>query len=610
MADKGKESEPQGTGEGIGSAGPSTLERSPYKGKAPADESDELDLMNIKPSDMEKLIEVKVYRKWTSKNVPDPNPTGLCFILLDRKGSAIQANVQLWDMRQFDSRLQVGSCYRIERFGCKNTENWQRTLPNPITLLLGRYTQVTQIEGDFPEHYFRFTAYNEVGQRADTRDYTLTGTGNTIGVYSDSITDNGNPNDITMYRLHWDCPQSGFPVQTINQIEQPVVIAVSSCWARRYSGGLQLSSTPATYYYLNPQLEEAERIREAYNSMMGQVPWLHIPVPAIEAPNQQAQRQITPLSVLMQTSLESLVQQFTVQAMVLNIDEQMAWYFNRCRTCGNKVSETMPHRHCQQPGMPTVPNYSYCFRMTLGDDTGTIILTCFSPEANTLLASSTVTDLLSYIPEPNPYEIPAVIYDLQNTTHIFHVHLAKGSRRGFPRYILDGAEDAPLPALPPVPQQPHEIIPAQVIETTPQVQEAEQVVPSTSTYSENLQETERPSGTSSITKTPTATEIMTTDITPPPFSEEQSQVGPVHTVPESSSVRRQLFVEEEQHHQQYGPAQSSLDMHQTTPQESGSAHEVPSQGSGEPSQTITMAEETKETERKSSPPGTKKAKLE
>lgn len=85
MADKGKgnegdtsivqSSEPQGE----------TLERSPYKGKAPVVEREELDLMDIKPSDMDKPIEVKVYRKWTSKNVPDPNPTGLCFMLLDRK---------------------------------------------------------------------------------------------------------------------------------------------------------------------------------------------------------------------------------------------------------------------------------------------------------------------------------------------------------------------------------------------------------------------------------------------------------------------------------------------------------------------------------------------
>lgn len=59
------------------------------KGKAimTLDEPKVSDVSNIKPAESEKAIEVKVYRKWMSRNVPDPNPTGLCFILLDRRVS-------------------------------------------------------------------------------------------------------------------------------------------------------------------------------------------------------------------------------------------------------------------------------------------------------------------------------------------------------------------------------------------------------------------------------------------------------------------------------------------------------------------------------------------
>ncbi|PWA58970.1 nucleic acid-binding, OB-fold protein [Artemisia annua] len=175
MVEKGKEAAVPTNAQELPRHEEMTLQRSKEKGKAPVIKREELDLMDIKPTDLGKPIEVKVYRKWTSKNVPDPNPTGLCFILLDRKGSAIQANVQPWDMRQFDTAHQIGSCYKIERFGCRRTDNWQRTLNNPITLLFGRYTLVTPIENDgFANHYFNFIAYNEVGQRADTRDYTLT----------------------------------------------------------------------------------------------------------------------------------------------------------------------------------------------------------------------------------------------------------------------------------------------------------------------------------------------------------------------------------------------------------------------------------------------------
>ena len=59
------------------------------KGKAIVvqDEPETADITCIKPTDFERPIEVKVYRKWTSRNVPDPNPTGLCFMLLDKKVS-------------------------------------------------------------------------------------------------------------------------------------------------------------------------------------------------------------------------------------------------------------------------------------------------------------------------------------------------------------------------------------------------------------------------------------------------------------------------------------------------------------------------------------------
>lgn len=439
------------------------LQRSAEKGKAPVIEVEETDLMDLKAKDMEKPLEVKVYRKWTSRNVPDPNPTGLCFMLLDRKGSAIQANVQLWDMRQFDTSMQVGSCYRIERFGCKNTDNWQRTLNNPLTLLLGRYTLVTPIEDNgFANHYFNFVAYNEISQRADTRDYTLT---DYIGVIRNisHIRESGDPTTnrilrrtIDLQNLNgnvltltvWNEMASNFPLETMSQLEQPIILAVTSCWARRFSGGLQLSATPATFYYINPDVEEAHRIRELYNEMVMPMPALQIPALNFQQPQHGLQRVTTPLNIVMQTNPDSLVQQFTVQATIQAIDEQMAWYFNRCRTCGNKVTDIMPHRHCQQPGVIQKPNYSYCFKVTLADETGNIIMTCFSPEANSLMTTS-VTELLTYIPDPDPYVFPPLILALLNTTHIFHIHLAKGSRRGLPRFILDGAENPDIPALPP-----------------------------------------------------------------------------------------------------------------------------------------------------------------
>ena len=51
---------------------------------------------------------------------------------------------------------------------------------------------------------------------------------------------------------------------------------------------------------------------------------------------------------------------------------------------------------------------SYCFKVTIVDAKGSVLVTCFSPEADSLIPS-TVHDLLSYTPDPNPYVLPSLI---------------------------------------------------------------------------------------------------------------------------------------------------------------------------------------------------------
>ena len=72
--------------------------------------------------------------------------------------------------------LELNSAYRIKGFGCQITEKWQQTLDSKFTLLFGRLTNLSHVPADnFPEHYFRFAAYNEVTGRADTNQFLLTG---------------------------------------------------------------------------------------------------------------------------------------------------------------------------------------------------------------------------------------------------------------------------------------------------------------------------------------------------------------------------------------------------------------------------------------------------
>lgn len=93
-------------------------------------------------------------------------------------------------------------------------------------------------------------------------------------------------------------------------------------------------------------------------------------------------------------------------------------------------------------------NYSYCLKAIITDVTGSLLVTRFSPEADSLLLP--VTEVLTYIPNQNPYKLTPIIRDLQNTKHRFVLHFGKGSRKRFPRFVLDCASNLAPPMVPPV----------------------------------------------------------------------------------------------------------------------------------------------------------------
>ncbi|PWA74877.1 hypothetical protein CTI12_AA248520 [Artemisia annua] len=263
-----------------------------------------------------------------------------------------------------------------------------------------------------------------------------------------------------------------------------------------------------------------------YEEYMGPLPPL--PLPPTEAPGDEQEpahphMQIRDLLAIRPET--NALRPFVIEATITKIDESQGWYFNRCRTCHMKINEGWPHPHCQQPGVRMTPNYTYNFKATLSDVTGSVVVTCFSPEADSLLLP--VTELLSYVSDPNPYTLPEIIRDLEHTKHIFTVHIAPGSRRGNTKYILEHAADAPQPTLPDVPATIHQPqSPTTVTEQPP----------------ENLSP-ETPPTALGQQQVSTITEIATTDITPPPGTDESAQKAESLPTGSSTTVRRQLFIE-------------------------------------------------------------------
>ncbi|PWA40736.1 hypothetical protein CTI12_AA556890 [Artemisia annua] len=132
-------------------------------------------LTELNPTDNSKYIEVRVYRKWTTVKVPGFAPMGFSCILLDKKGSAIQANADLKEKERFERDLQINSVYKIQGFGFEKTDSWGKTLDNDFTLCFGKYTQIDLLQDNhFPYHYFNFAAFNELNARLEKKNPILT----------------------------------------------------------------------------------------------------------------------------------------------------------------------------------------------------------------------------------------------------------------------------------------------------------------------------------------------------------------------------------------------------------------------------------------------------
>ncbi|PWA80437.1 hypothetical protein CTI12_AA196040 [Artemisia annua] len=133
-------------------------------------------LTELNPADNSKFIEVRVYRKWTAIKIPGFTPVSFSCILLDKKGSAVQANADLKEKQRFERDLQINNVYKIQGFGFEKADSWGKTLDNDFTLCFGKYTQIEQLSNnDFPYHYFNFAAFNELNTRLEKKNPILTG---------------------------------------------------------------------------------------------------------------------------------------------------------------------------------------------------------------------------------------------------------------------------------------------------------------------------------------------------------------------------------------------------------------------------------------------------
>ncbi|PWA93934.1 nucleic acid-binding, OB-fold protein [Artemisia annua] len=309
-----------------------------------------------------------------------------------KKGDAIQGYTDISDKKHFSSILIPGKTYRISKFGCVPTDNWQQTLENPTSLLFSKLTKFESI----PSH-------------------------------------GRNSIELTL----WDDLAQSFKKEEIDALDKPVIIAVSSCRVSRYRNNLQLESTPATYYYINPRIPELEQYRTEYRALFDINPPLHIVRHPYQNKEQEKMRNRIPLNMLLKESPQSHIGvHFTCDGVITGINTLREWYYPACKECSTKAENNGGTFDCKTHGLLDSPDYSYNFKAYITDGTETAMFTFFTPTADDFVGIKCNT-LVKSLKNPNPKEIPEQLESIVGRKHIFQFHFNTTSKQKPPDFVFN-----------------------------------------------------------------------------------------------------------------------------------------------------------------------------
>ncbi|PWA40071.1 nucleic acid-binding, OB-fold protein [Artemisia annua] len=316
---------------------------------------------NIRPKDRNKIIEAIVYRTWIARDPPNTTEKGCRAILLDK---------------------QIYTCKKIKLF-------------NSLTDYIGCYI--------------------------NSGDSDTIGNPNKDQIVNRKI-EIQNLNRVSIELTLWDELAQKFEKDEIDKLERPIIIAISSCRVQRYRNRLQLSSTPASYYYINPKIPQLEQYRAQYRELFNINPPLEIVRQPYEDIEKERMRNRFSLDTLLnQTPKTYEGVRFTCEGSISTINTSRDWYYTACTKCSLKVSNDDGVFQCGVHRALANPSYRYNFKGYLTDGSATTMITFFTPKA----------------------DIPEKIHSITGKRYIFQFQYNTSSKQVTPDFIFNGLLDQP-----------------------------------------------------------------------------------------------------------------------------------------------------------------------
>lgn len=305
-------------------------------------------LANLTQYRMDWKIQVKVLRFWRGATLKGEQFKAFNVILCDQQESRIHAFVPGKCADQHELNLRVGNLCIITNFTVQpyKLEDKFRCVQNDNSLIFSNDTKIRVVEDKgnlFPNEIFDFYEHSELQKLGNKTVYLI----DVIGIIQnrESIVTRDFVNRLGHQQLHakftitdgssninvtlWDNLATIFHNSLLQQVQDPVIIILSSCRCGIWNSDVDLSNVAATTFYLNSDHHSVKEIRKMLSMPSFSQKFL--------AKQKKKKAELLRIIEIKNLGKEYIESEVIVHANIRNVEDTESWYFNICTGCKQKI---------------------------------------------------------------------------------------------------------------------------------------------------------------------------------------------------------------------------------------------------------------------------------
>ncbi|KAD4583998.1 hypothetical protein E3N88_21599 [Mikania micrantha] len=351
-------------------------------------------ISDISAGDSPEPLEIRVLKKWVPFVGKTEKKPEICYLFVDMHGHAIEAAADLSREKDFDSIIDVGSCYMVNNYVAIPCRSYMPAVPHQASLRIGKRATFTPLLNEnLPTHYYNFATYIDLPTRMEF------------------------PKRLT-----------GFPfIDYIGRVEYVSRIMVR---AGKILRKIAIQDDRRNHIEITLWGEKAKSpgIEDAVGSVLAVSSTTVTEFKDLGEPSRQQtiDKYVTIAELKATVTSDNLQARLACFATIVEIQTNRNWFYVTCSepACPHKAYPQSNTYVCEDHGILSQPMFMYCVNATIQDNTAATNVVIFN-EAMTNILDISCKDMVVIHGNKNPKVLPFQIENLKGQQKLFHMGIKK-----------------------------------------------------------------------------------------------------------------------------------------------------------------------------------------